>query len=103
MRAPTSRVRRATSQRLLRIPSRSGTRSGAASSRRPSMGLHDRINKSGGVTTLDPLGPQAPANEPADEPRVSGDPYAELKTRIHHECIAKLGAELFKQSSTGDL
>ena len=30
--------------------------------------------------------------------RHAGDPYAELKTRIHHACIAKLGAELFKQS-----
>src|SRR5207237_1055987 len=28
---------------------------------------------------------------------------AELKTRIHHACIATLGAELFKRESTGDL
>jgi pilus assembly protein CpaF len=69
------------------------------------MGLHDRLNRQGGgVATLDdPLAPPTPASEPTDEPRVSADPYAELKTRIHHECIAKLGAELFKQSSTGDL
>src|SRR4029079_14885405 len=31
------------------------------------------------------------------------DPYAELKTRIHHACIAKLGPELFGAGSTSDL
>src|SRR5205814_1446928 len=31
------------------------------------------------------------------------DPYAELKTRIHHACIATLGPELFKNQSTEDL
>ena len=31
------------------------------------------------------------------------DPYAELKTRIHHACIAKLGPELFRQTETEDL
>ena len=30
-------------------------------------------------------------------------PYAELKTRIHHACIATLGAELFKREATGDI
>jgi pilus assembly protein CpaF len=67
------------------------------------MGLHDRINKQGGAATLDPLAAISPTNESATETRKGGDPYAELKTRIHHECIAKLGAELFKQSSDEDL
>jgi pilus assembly protein CpaF len=67
------------------------------------MGLHDRINKQGGAATLDPLAAISPTNESATETRNGGDPYAELKTRIHHECIAKLGAELFKQSSDEDL
>jgi pilus assembly protein CpaF len=67
------------------------------------MGLHDRINKTNGTATLDPLSAGQPASESAAEPRNGGDPYAELKTRIHHECIARLGAELFKQSSTEDL
>jgi pilus assembly protein CpaF len=68
------------------------------------MGLHDRINKQGGgAGTLDPLAAAQPAHESATETRNGGDPYAELKTRIHHECIAKLGAELFKQSSDEDL
>src|ERR671927_500616 len=31
------------------------------------------------------------------------DPYAELKTRIHHACIARLGPELFKRETTEDL
>ena len=34
---------------------------------------------------------------------VVADPYAELKTRVHHACIAKLGPELFTAESTGDL
>jgi pilus assembly protein CpaF len=68
------------------------------------MGLHDRINNKGSATaTLDPLAAAQPTREEVAETRASADPYAELKTRIHHECIAKLGAELFKQSSEGDL
>jgi pilus assembly protein CpaF len=38
---------------------------------------------------------------PVTQPTV--DPYAELKARIHHACIAKLGPELFKQDSTEEL
>src|SRR5436305_7029094 len=33
-----------------------------------------------------------------------GDPYAELKTRIHHACIARLGPELFaSDNGSGDI
>jgi pilus assembly protein CpaF len=72
------------------------------------MGLHDRIAKqqngageSGAVSEL-PLGlvdggPAQPSMRPAQ------DPYAELKTRIHHAVIAKLGPELFKRETTEDL
>jgi len=68
------------------------------------MGLHDRINnKAGASALLDPLAAAQPTPEATEEKRASADPYAELKTRIHHECIAKLGAELFKQSTEGDL
>jgi pilus assembly protein CpaF len=68
------------------------------------MGLHDRINNKGSSSvTLDPLAAAQPTPQPAPEQRVVVDPYTELKTRIHHECIAKLGAELFKQSSDEDL
>ena len=31
------------------------------------------------------------------------DPYAELKTRIHHACIARLGPELFASETSGDI
>ena len=36
-------------------------------------------------------------------PETALDPYAELKTRIHHTCIAKLGPELFSSKSNEDL
>jgi len=68
------------------------------------MGLHDRINNKGSsAVTLDPLAAAPPTPQPAPEERHTVDPYTELKTRIHHECIAKLGAELFKQSSDESL
>jgi pilus assembly protein CpaF len=77
------------------------------------MGLHDRISKQNGngvaSTTAERPGalvgpvttgaaPQAPA-----EKHGGGDPYAELKTTIHHAVIAKLGPELFKRESAEDL
>ena len=68
------------------------------------MGLHDRINNKGSSTvTFDPLAAAQPTPQPAPEQRSVVDPYTELKTRIHHECIAKLGAELFKQTSDENL
>ena len=33
----------------------------------------------------------------------SVDPYAELKTRVHHACIAKLGPQLFSNQTTENL
>jgi pilus assembly protein CpaF len=66
------------------------------------VGLHDRLkthNGSGqGLETLTAPGQPAPAPEAPPT-----DPYAELKTRVHHEVIAKLGAELFKKETTEDL
>src|SRR5690348_14521429 len=50
------------------------------------MGLHDRL--SGGAAAV--------AEAAAAAPRV--DPYAELKVRVHHACIAKLGPEVFNGS-----
>jgi pilus assembly protein CpaF len=64
------------------------------------MGLHDRLKTSNGAAAEAFAGPQgleATAGSSAQ------DPYAELKTRIHHACIATLGAELFKREATGDL
>ena len=67
------------------------------------MGLSDRIkhNGNGAVAAAELAGPGGPL-EQVVEHRAVADPYAELKTRIHHACIAKLGPELFKQSD-GDL
>ena len=72
------------------------------------MGLHDRISKQNGngaassaaerpVALAGPVVPAAPADPGA------GDPYADLKGRIHHAVIAKLGPELFKQQTADDL
>jgi len=63
------------------------------------MGLHDRINRSGTATAVDLHLAQV---EEAETPRAI-DPYAELKTRIHHAVIATLGAELFRQDANEDL
>ena len=73
------------------------------------MGLHDRLHRQNGSSNghgpeLDVLvGGQAEAPE-----RRPADPYAELKGRIHHACIAKLGPQLYAagnadESSNEDL
>jgi pilus assembly protein CpaF len=62
------------------------------------MGLHDRINRSGSAAAVD----LHLAHVEEATPRAS-DPYAELKTRIHHAVIATLGAELFRQDANEDL
>ena len=78
------------------------------------MGLHDRLSKQngngvGGATaerTDANAGPVARTTGGQQPPPVDSrgsDPYAELKTRIHHAVIAKLGPELFKRESAGDL
>jgi pilus assembly protein CpaF len=51
------------------------------------MGLHDRLARTAEATT----------GVDAARPDAVVDPYAELKARVHHACIAKLGPELFKQ------
>jgi len=69
------------------------------------MGLHDRINRTNGAAAT-PATLEHPAGKAGAESATAsqgGDPYAELKTRIHHECIARLGPELFKRETTEDL
>jgi pilus assembly protein CpaF len=70
------------------------------------MGLHDRIKgTNGGESAADSapsLAGQPQLREVAAEQR-SADPYAELKTRVHHACIAKLGPQLFSAETTEDL
>ncbi len=66
------------------------------------MGLHDRLKTQNG----NGAGPETltAQGQPVAIPETrTSDPYAELKTRIHHEVIAKLGAELFKKETTEDL
>jgi pilus assembly protein CpaF len=67
------------------------------------MGLHDRLktNGNGAVALAEFAG--HPSGEVARDSLAAHDPYSELKTRIHHACIATLGAELFKREATGDL
>jgi len=66
------------------------------------MGLHDRLHRQNGangqpVDALDALAGQQP--EAVERPQ---DPYADLKTRIHHACIAKLGPQLFSAGKSQD-
>ena len=63
------------------------------------MGLHDRLNRNGTAAAIDL---HLTTVEETEVVRVQ-DPYAELKTRVHHEVIATLGAELFKQDANEDL
>ena len=72
------------------------------------MGLHDRLKGGNGNGTGSSLAETAasrtePLAAAAPPERGVADPYAELKTRVHHACIAKLGPELFSAESTGDL
>jgi pilus assembly protein CpaF len=72
------------------------------------MGLHDRLKGGNGNGTGSSLAETTAARtEPlaaaAPQERGVADPYAELKTRVHHACIAKLGPELFTAETTGDL
>jgi pilus assembly protein CpaF len=64
------------------------------------MGLHDRLSRQGDGATLSVIGNGGGHTSPAI---FADDPYADLKSRIHHECIAKLGPELFKQDGSEDL
>jgi pilus assembly protein CpaF len=64
------------------------------------MGLHDRLSRqgeNGAALTVVPNGNGATA--PAPE----ADPYADLKARIHHACIAKLGPELYNNDGAEEL
>jgi pilus assembly protein CpaF len=66
------------------------------------MGLHDRLHRNGSANGHGPdldvlLGGQSEAPE-----RRPVDPYGELKGRIHHACIAKLGPQLYASGADGE-
>jgi pilus assembly protein CpaF len=71
------------------------------------MGLHDRLKggstNGDGVAVDETLVQRGESVVAQQTERTAVDPYAELKTRIHHACIAKLGPELFTAETTGDL
>jgi len=68
------------------------------------MGLSDRIKSNGNGSTAAVEHPgQAALGEQIVEHRAVADPYAELKTEIHHACIAKLGPQLFTTQSDEEL
>jgi pilus assembly protein CpaF len=64
------------------------------------MGLHDRLRSANGSAPGEVL--ELPGAREEHEHAVV-DPYAELKTRIHHACIAKLGPKLFTNETTEEL
>ena len=59
------------------------------------MGLHDRLQRQGDGGTVVTLTPGNVSRAEAPTP-LTVDPYAELKAKVHHACIAKLGPELYK-------
>jgi pilus assembly protein CpaF len=65
------------------------------------VGLHDRISRQGQPAT--DLSAALAAVPVAAGVEHESDPYAELKGRIHHACIASLGPELFKENSDEEL
>src|SRR3954464_1843732 len=73
------------------------------------MGLHDRIkggeNGAGESEEQQPIAALATTAAIGDAPKAEphGDPYAELKTRVHHACIAKLGPHLFTTETSENL
>src|SRR6059036_2992711 len=67
------------------------------------MGLHDRLKTSNGTSSATAELLTGGHSHETSSPSPMHDPYSELKTRIHHACIATLGAELFKREATGDI
>ncbi len=72
------------------------------------MGLHDRINGPVGVASTEAAPGDSPTSLAARERQNGGrakqvDPYAELKSRVHHACIGRLGPELFTAETSEDL
>ena len=75
------------------------------------MGLHDRLSKqnengAASATAERPValaGPVGTASQQSPATTGGSDPYADLKSGVHHAVIAKLGPELFKRETAEDL
>ena len=67
------------------------------------MGLHDRIRTSATNGAGTAMAERTGGSAAPQATEAAQDPYAELKTRVHHACIAKLGPELFAKETTEDL
>ncbi len=71
------------------------------------MGLHDRIKAGDGngapLPDEQPVSLAGPALGEQAQPERTADPYSDLKTRIHHACISKLGPQLFTTETTETL
>jgi pilus assembly protein CpaF len=69
------------------------------------MGLHERLKGPSGEDPTQPEAPVALAQPLRSREKKSAvaDPYAELKTRVHHSCIARLGPELFAAETSADV
>jgi pilus assembly protein CpaF len=72
------------------------------------VGLHDRIKSgdNGAEEQSAALASNPAIGEQQQQQQSEGsapDPYAELKTRIHHACIAKLGPQLFTTQTSENL
>ena len=67
------------------------------------MGLHDRI-KSGSDNGAGHAVAEAPGSQPGQlgrqERAKTTDPYAELKTRVHHAVIARLGPSSSRRTAS---
>ncbi len=66
------------------------------------MGLQDRLKTHNGNGAAPESATQPSLGEQIVE-RAAIDPYADLKTRVHHACIAKLGPQLFTTQTNDDL
>jgi hypothetical protein len=60
------------------------------------VGLHDRLSGDGSAAALQVVQGSGGSGPKVHTP-VPADPYGDLKARVHHQCIAKLGPELFKK------
>src|SRR5438046_1560592 len=71
------------------------------------MGLHARMRgesgEAGNEEQPTALNTNPAMGEQPDPGKQPADPYAELKTRVHHACIAKLGPHLFTTETSENL